>query len=86
MNALTIIFGALVLIMGVLLVFFTAAGFLYLTRGNPVEGVRVIGGEKAAPDVSKDLFVKQIRHEIPTFQSLPSMVAIILSFEVNSHV
>ncbi|MFW5952186.1 MAG: phospholipase D-like domain-containing protein [Gemmatimonadota bacterium] len=66
MTTTTIILGVLVVLMALALLFFTAAGFLYLTRGNPVTGVRVVGGEKSAPDVSRPLFYKQIERHVST--------------------
>lgn len=64
MGAMTIVLGILVVLMGGALLFFTGAGFLYLARGNPVAGVRVIGGEATAPDVSEDLFTSQIERHV----------------------
>ena len=64
MSLTTIALLALLIVMGTALLFFTAAGFLYLTRGNPIEGVRVIGGAETAPDVSSHLFVKQVERHV----------------------
>jgi cardiolipin synthase len=64
MSVTTIILAVLILLMGAALLFFTAAGFLYLSRGNPVEGVRVIGGERTAPDVSSELFATQVERHV----------------------
>jgi cardiolipin synthase len=66
MSITTIVLLALVLLMGAVLLFFVLAGFFYVVRGNPVEGVRVIGTEDTAPNVSNPLFAKQIERHVNT--------------------
>ena len=66
MSVTTIILLVLVVLLGGVLLLFMMAGVLYITRGNPVEGVRVIGGEGTAPNVSSELFTKQIERHVNT--------------------
>lgn len=64
MSAVTIILAVLLVLATAAVGFFTLAGFLYLSRGNPVEGVRVVGGEATAPDVSRPLFRTQVERHV----------------------
>lgn len=64
MSITTIVLLVLVLLMGGVLAILAMAGFFYITRGNPVEGVRVLGAETTAPDVSHDLFSRQMEHHV----------------------
>lgn len=62
MDMVTII---LVALLTLLVVFFAAAGLLYMARGNPVSSVRPLG-EDADPDVSGDRFCRQIESHVGT--------------------
>ncbi len=64
MSITTIFLLALVIVMGTLLGFFALAGFFYVMRGNPVEGVRVVGGEDSVPNVSSSLFCEQVERHV----------------------
>ena len=81
MELVTILLLVLVLVMGTILLFFTMAGFLYITRGNPVQGVRVVGSEDTAPDVSNDLFKKQIESHVNTSLSPGNRVEVLFNGE-----
>lgn len=54
------------LIIGALLLFFSVVGILYLTRGNPVSCVRVLGSKESGPDVRKDEFRRLVETHVNT--------------------
>lgn len=64
MSITTIALLALVVVMALPLGFFALAGFFYVMRGNPVEGVRVVGGEGSVPNVSSALFTEQMERHV----------------------
>ncbi len=79
MSITTIILLVLVLLMAAPLVFLSLAGFFYLTRGNPVQGVRVLGSETTAPDVSNEHFTKQIELHVNTDLSAGNQVEVLFN-------
>ncbi len=64
MSITTVALLGLVVLMALLLGFFALAGFFYVMRGNPVEGVRVVGGEESVPNVSSGLFTAQMERHV----------------------
>ena len=81
MSITTIVLLVLVLLMGAPLVFLILAGFFYLTRGNPVQGVRVLGSETSAPDVSDEHFIMQVELHVNTHLSAGNQVEVLFNGE-----
>jgi cardiolipin synthase len=61
--------------------FFGLAGLLYMTRGNPVSSVRVLG-EDADPDVSGERFCSQIESHVDTSVESGNEVEVLYDVEV----
>lgn len=60
--AVTILFGLIALI-GMFLSFI---GFLYISRGNPIERTRALGKGEKLPDVAEEAFVNQVQAHVNT--------------------
>ncbi|MGH7482497.1 MAG: phospholipase D-like domain-containing protein [Longimicrobiales bacterium] len=54
------------LLIGATLLFFAAIGLLFLTRGNPISRIRLLGDEAGAPDASDDDFRRVIEAHLNT--------------------